>query len=189
MNRLNDDDQPQVARASLEPTQAKHPFILRLKAKKSTQLQVWSKSFWGITIHFNVVANRSMPHYDDNKKCPGCSEGWPAKKKFYLFGWCEQRKQELWVEFTEAKALAIQRQLPSGCSLRGLLMYVTRTNSDNGRLNYVISKDRMSEELLGRDRDPMEALTALWHMKNGHPFTGKEFPTGHVLANGFLDPE
>lgn len=175
MNRINGhDSEVEVERATLEaPRPIKHPYVLRLKGSKSCTLQCYSKNFWGFKIHW--VGDHSEPHAKDATKCHWCQRNMPIKERYYLFGWDVDGKQEVFLEFTFNAARAVKKQLPKDCNMRGLGIYLSRTKSDNGRLNVHILNGRLDEKTLKPDRDPIHTLRALWRVKSGAQFHGIEF--------------
>lgn len=177
-NRINGHETAtplEVARTKLGPPKECHPYVLRLKGGQGYNFHVYSPTFWGFKIHW--AGDHSEPHFTDGTHCPGCARELPSKERYYLFCWCIDKKQHVFLEFTESAARKFEEQLPPKSNMRGLGIFVSRTKADNGRLKLHLAAGRLDEKTLPPDRDPLPALMALWRVRPGRPFTGLEFPT------------
>jgi len=143
---------------------------------------LFSRSMFGVWVHFDQIAKRSSPHYTEETRCPGCQDQHPKRWKGFVHAFCVEKKQSVFLELTPASANALLGQLVAGETLRGKHIVVERSAGKNGRLSvrvmpYMTAPPEMPEEL-----DPERSLKALWGLID-KPRGGREFPRN---GPGFL---
>lgn len=177
---------PTVARCTLGADDENKRFVWRLKGGESGTLTCYSKSPWGIVVHWDNAARRTAPHFTDAETCDGCVKELPRKELYYLFAHHCEKNRFVFLELTENAARLLVKQLGAGESLRGAGLFVQRTKADNGRLQIRLMNPHPDPSRLPADEDPQATLLALWKVKRGDPRSGRQFPTGR---GGFLPPK
>lgn len=135
-------------------------FMLRMKGNKCLTFTIWGTKVRGCWYHWHK--DHSEPHFQDDEKCPGCIARQGKKWKGYLHCYCSEMRQEVFLELTRACAKSLMDQLGGAPSIRGAVIQVKRTASDNGRLFVSIMKPCSNPELLPPEKDPRKSILRLW---------------------------
>lgn len=142
------------------PNNGPEVWILRVKGSKSLTFTIWGNKLRGIWIHW--AGDGSIPHFRDEENCPGCLKNQERRWKGFLHCYCSEMRQEVFLELTKNSARSLRDQLGHRASMRGAVIQVKRTTSDNGRL-YISCLTPMSDTSnLPPEKDPRPSILALW---------------------------
>lgn len=158
--KLNGQRQNKIAFDDEIPNEGPELYMLRLKGAKCITFTVWGERVRGCYYHW--LKDHSEPHYTDAENCPGCKARCETKWKGYLHGYASELRQEVFLELTRSAAKSLMTQLDNAASIRGAVIQVKRTVSDNGRLYITILNPCKQPELLPPEKDPRPSLLKLW---------------------------
>lgn len=151
-------------------------YVLRVKGDKMHTITLYSKSLWGVWVHFGANSKKSSPHFSDEARCPGCIAKTPKRWKGFVHGFCNTLNQEVFLELTPAAAASLLQQLGDKGALRGNRIQVKRSGAANGRLQISVLTACVNPEQLPSEKDPQTSLLKLWGYDDTDAFGGREFP-------------
>lgn len=138
--------------------------IRRVLTSEAHQYVCLSKSIFGQMIHW--YGNRSHECSADSKICEGCKRAWPSKWLGYLHVYSAQSSEQCFLEITNMAWFLIDKQLPKGFNLRGMMFRIRKTKGGpKGRFVVEVLERRIEEESLPEEKDPHKVLKYLWSCK------------------------
>jgi hypothetical protein len=161
MNRIPPNDTRRTLDSQpVPPRPGPELFILRLKGGELKTITIYSRSLFGVNVHWNGA--KSEPHFKEEKNCNGCLKKMPMRWKGFLHGFCHEMGQEVFLELTPASAHSLLDQLGQGTVMRGNRIQVKRTKGDKGRLIIACLTAVPNPESLPPEKDPATSLLRLW---------------------------
>lgn len=151
---------PSVAFDDKIPTKGPTLFIKRMQGAEKRTFTVWGSRVRGIWVHWNSATNGSEPHYEEN--CSACSKAIPKRWKGFLHAYCQEDRQEVFLELTPTGASALMSQLDDPSNLRGSLIRVSRSVAKNGRLTIQYTGSIPDKNALPKEKDPRRSILKLW---------------------------
>jgi hypothetical protein len=135
-------------------------FIDPIGPGKRTQFRIWSPQVWGVWTHFH---DTTTPCYECNNHCQEGHDPKTLRWKGYLLGMNFGYKKPTFVQFTAACYYQLMEQIAPGVSLRGMMVFFTRTAKKNGRQGIAIEEyQRQEPDTCPPDCSPRASLYNLW---------------------------
>jgi hypothetical protein len=157
-------------------------YIERLTGGQSRKYVIYSPHLKGFFTHY--TGDKTVPCFKDHTKCPGGHKQENRRQYFLLHAWSTEKKRQVFVYLTPLAADQLLNQKPDGCTFRGRWLSLSRTASDQGRLNASLGEAYHSHETLPEEADPYPSIFNWMKIPlpdNGphHPLDGD--PAGDTL--------
>ena len=149
------------------PPPAKDIFwVETIKGGMTQKFKVYSPNLYGVYVHYNPKPKGTKPCFEDHSLCDGGHEEETLRWYCYLHAWSFKMGRQVVVQLTEAAGRQLTEQVDPGKPLRGLVIEVTRSAADNGRLackvnEYMSSNGRTMPQAV----DPTKSLFHFWRVE------------------------
>ena len=131
-------------------------YIEKLKGNDSQQFVVYSGNLFGFWTHWTDKG--TVPCWEDHSLCEGGHKEQTLRQNFLLQAFSTKKGKQVFIYLTPAAAEGLLAQLEHEELLRGLVVRVTRTNKDNGRLTCEILRDMAKRRIVAHEIDPFDSI-------------------------------
>jgi hypothetical protein len=157
-SKLNRQDKPPASKEVL--------WVETVKGGQSQKFKVYSPTFYGVWVHYNPKPKGTKPCFEDHALCDGGHEEETLRWYAYLHCWSFKLGRQCFLQMTKAAAEMLQEQVKEGTTYRGLVIEVTRSAADNGRLTCRTNEWMTSNgKTMPQAMDPTKSLFHFWRVE------------------------
>lgn len=131
-------------------------YIEKLKGNDCQKFVVYSSGLYGFWTHWTDKG--TVPCWEDHSLCEGGHKEQTLRQNFLLQGFSEKKGKQVFVYLTPAAAEGLLAQLTEKETLRGMVIRVTRTSANNGRLVCEILRDCATRRIVAKELDPFDSI-------------------------------
>ena len=136
-------------------------WIETVKGNERQKFIVYSPSIFGVYQHW--TGKRTVPCFKNRDHCPGGHKEGNRKWRAYVHAWSFKRSEPVFIQLTDEAVNKWYRQISKGLTLRGQIIYVIRSEKDNGRLHVEVDPNvHPDPKRLPPEVDPLPSLWRMW---------------------------
>lgn len=155
-----------LSRQDTPPKAKEILWVETVKGGQTRKFRVYSPTFYGVWVHYNAKPKGTKPCFEDHALCEGGHEEETLRWYGYLHVWNFKSGRQEILQMTRASAEMLQEQVEQGKTFRGLVIEVTRSAADNGRLSCRINEWMASgASNMPKPIDPKKSLLHFWRVE------------------------